>query len=132
MSRKSIKRGSGKRWVEGKDLRLADEVLYIQRRAAQCDSRIVTIGALLLFSTETGDAWMLDPSDQLATPIARDGGALSVHIEDTDKHFAVGWQGRYRIDGAAFIFWDKDSGNLRTIFGYPTDQIINQISNMFG
>jgi RNA-directed DNA polymerase len=25
-----------------------------------------------LFSTETGDAWLLDPSDQLATRLARD------------------------------------------------------------
>ena len=132
MGRLKTKRGSGKRWVQGKDLRLSDEVRYIQRRAAQYDSRIVTIGPLLLFSTETGDAWILDPSDQLATPIARQGDALSVHIEDTDTNFAVGWQGSYRIDGAAFVFRDKDSGNVRTILGYPTDRIINQISNMFG
>ena len=132
MSRFRIKRGPGKRRIEGKDFRLSDEVRYIQRRAAQCDSRIVTIGPLLLFSTETGDAWMLDPSDQLATPIARDGDALSVHIEDTDTKFAVGWTGVYRIDGAAFVFRDKDSGNVRTIIGYPTDRIINQISNMIG
>ena len=132
MSRKRIKRGSGKRWVEGKDFRLSDEVRYIQRRAAQCDGRIVTIPPLLLFSTETGDAWMLDPGDQLATPIARDGDALSVHIEDSATKFAVGWQGTYRIDGAAFVFQDKDSGNIRTILGYPTDQIVNKISNMSG
>ena len=132
MGRKTIKRGSAKRWVEGKDLQLSDEVRYIQRRAAQCDSRIVTLGALLLFSTETGAAWMLDPSNQLATPIASDGDSLSVHIEDTDTHFAVGWQGNYRIDGAAFVFRDNDSGDVRTIFGYPTDKIFNQISNMFG
>ena len=132
MSRLRIKRGSGKRRIEGKDFRLSDEVRYIQRRAAQCDSRIVTIGPLLMFSTETGDAWMLDPSDQLATPIARDGDALSVHIEDTDSNLAIGWTGVYRIDAAAFVFRDKDSGNVRTILGYPTDRIINQISNMFG
>ena len=132
MSRFRIKRGPGKRLIQGKDLRLSDEVRYIQRRAAQCDSRIVTIGPLLLFSTETGDAWMLDPSDQLATPIARDGDALSVHIEDTDTKFAVGWQGSYRIDGAAFVYWDKDSGNVRTILGYPTQRITHEISNVFG
>jgi hypothetical protein len=52
--------------VEGKSLRLADEVRYIQRRAAIRDGRIVTIGQLILFSTETGDAWLLDPADRLA------------------------------------------------------------------
>ena len=132
MSRLRIKRGSGNRWLQGKDFRVSDEVRYIQRRAAQCDGRIVTIGPLLLFSTETGDAWMLDPSDQLATPIARDGDALSVHIEDSDTNFAVGWTGSYQIDGAAFVCWDKDSGNVRTILGYPTQRINHEISNMFG
>jgi hypothetical protein len=44
------------RMVEGRSFRLAAEVRYIQRRAADSDSRIVSIGQLVLFSTETGDA----------------------------------------------------------------------------
>ena len=48
--------------VDGKSFRLADEVSYIQRRAAEHDSRIVSIGQVVLFSSESGDAWMLDPS----------------------------------------------------------------------
>lgn len=132
MGRLKIKRGAGKQWVEGRSLRLAEEVRYIQRRAAQHDGRIVTLGQLLLFSTETGDAWLLDPSDQLATPLARDGEVLSVHIEETDTSFAIGWTGAYQIDGAAFVYWDKDSGNVRTILGYPTQRIIHEISNIFG
>jgi len=132
MGRLKIKRGAGKQWVEGKISRLAEEVRYIQRRAAQHDGRIVTLGQLLLFSTETGDAWLLDPSDQLATPVARDGEVLSVHIEETDTSFAIGWTGAYQIDGAAFVYWDKDSGNVRTILGYPTQRIIHEISNIFG
>jgi hypothetical protein len=46
--------------VDGKCFRLADEVRYIQRRAAEHDSRIVSIGQVVLFSSESGDAWMLD------------------------------------------------------------------------
>ena len=55
-NRKSVKRGRGKPIVEGGGIRLADEVRYIQQRAANHDGRIVTIGQLILFSTETGDA----------------------------------------------------------------------------
>src|SRR5712692_813853 len=71
--RKPIRRRPGKRIVEGKSFRLADEVRYIQRRAADHDGRIVTVGQLVLFSTETGDAWLLDPADRLAARLARDG-----------------------------------------------------------
>jgi hypothetical protein len=132
MGRLKIKRRPGKRQVQGKDFRLADEVRYIHRRAAQYDSRIVSIGPLLLFSTETGDAWMLDTADQLATPIASHGEALSVHIEDTDTNFAVAWTGNYRIEGELFIYREKDSGNTRTIFGYPTERLTQQISKTLG
>lgn len=126
-----IKREPGKRQVQGKDFRLADEVRYIQRRAAQCDGRIVRVGALVLFSTESGDAWMLDPADQFATPLARQGTALSVHIEDRDRNFAVEWTGNYQIEGDLFLYREKDSGNTRTIFGYPTARIAQQISTTF-
>src|SRR6202008_3223478 len=69
--RTPIKRGPGKRRVDGKDFRLADEVRYVQRCAARHDGRIVTIGQLILFSTETGDGWLLDKEDGLAAPLAR-------------------------------------------------------------
>ena len=57
--------------MEGGSFRLADEVRYIQHRAADYDGRIVTIGQLVLFSTETGDAWLLDRTDFLAARLAR-------------------------------------------------------------
>src|SRR6202040_2503756 len=102
---------------------LADEVRYIQRRAADYDGRIVTIGQLVLFSTETGDAWLLDPADRLAARLARDGENEAIHIEETDTTFAIGWKGRYRIDGPAFVYSDHDTGRVATIIGYPTDKL---------
>src|SRR5208282_2300680 len=71
--RRPIRRGSGKRIVEGASFRLADEVRYIQRRAADHAGRVVTVGQLLLFSIDAGDAWLLDRSDRLAARLARDG-----------------------------------------------------------
>ena len=101
MGRTTIRPGAGKRRVDGKSLRLADEVRYIQRRAADHDGRVVTVGQLVLFSTETGDAWLLDPADQLAARLARDGDPEPIHIEENDTTFAIGWKGRYRIEGPA-------------------------------
>ena len=122
--RKPIRRRPGKRIVEGKSFRLADEVRYIQRRAANHDGRIVTIGQLVLFSTETGDAWLLDPADQLAARLARDGQSEPIHIEETDTTFTIGWKGHYRIDGGAFVYSDRDTSRVTTILGYPTERLI--------
>jgi hypothetical protein len=121
--RETIKRGPGRRIVEGKSFRLADEVRYIQRRAADHDGRIVTLGQLILSSTKTGDAWLLDPADRLAARLARDGESEPIHIEETDTTFAIGWKGHYRIEGPAFVYSDHDSGRVTTILGYPIDQL---------
>ena len=61
--------------------------------AADYDSRIVTIGQLILFSTKTGDAWLLDPADQSAARLAREGESEPIHIEETDTTFA------HRLEG---------------------------------
>jgi len=123
VGRKTIKRGPGKRHIEGKDFHLVDEIGYIQRRAAEHDGRCVTVGPLALFSTDTGDAWLLDPADHLAARVARDGDPEDLYFEETDTRFAVGWKGKYRIDGDAFVYIDKDSGRIVTILGYPVRQI---------
>jgi hypothetical protein len=68
--------------VEGKQFRLAQEIKYIQRRAAQYDARFVTVGPLVFFSTQTGDAWMLDPSEQLAARLARDGDPELIDFQE--------------------------------------------------
>ena len=60
--RKPIKRGADQRTVDRKNFRLADEVRYILGRAAEHDGRVITIGQIILFSTETGDASLLDPT----------------------------------------------------------------------
>jgi len=101
--------------VEGQSFRLADEVRYIQRRAANQDGRVVTLGRLILFSTKTGDAWLLDPADRLAARLARNGESEPIHIEETDTTFAIGWKGRYRLEGPAFVYTDQNTGRVATI-----------------
>jgi hypothetical protein len=45
----------------------------------------------VLFSTETGDAWLLDPADRLAARLARDEMTEPIRIEETDTTFAIGY-----------------------------------------
>jgi hypothetical protein len=71
-------------------------------------------------------SWVLDTSDHLAAPLARDGDPLAVHIEETGTEFAIGWTGSYRVDGAVFIYTDNASGRVRAILGYPTQRISHQ------
>src|ERR1700740_1514629 len=93
--RKTIRRGPGQQIVAGQDFRLADEVRYIQRHAANPHRRIVTIGQLVLFSTETGDAWLLDPADRLAARLARGGEDEANPIQENENTVSDGWRGHH-------------------------------------
>ena len=91
-------------------------------------------GPLALFSTDTGDAWLLDAEDHLAVRLARDGDPEDIHFEETETRFAIAWKGKYRIDGDAFVYSDKDSGRVVTVLGYLPAALRNgadrEISNM--
>jgi len=60
---------------------------------------MVAIGQLIPFSTDTGDAWLLDITDQLAVRLARDGDPEPIHLEETDSSFTIEWKCHYRIEG---------------------------------
>ena len=71
--------------LDSRAFRLANEVRHLQRCAARHDGRIVTIGQLILFSTQTGDAWLLDAERKLAAQLAHDGDPEPVDITETDR-----------------------------------------------
>ena len=105
-------------WVDPAQPKLVlREVDYIVARAAESDARIVTLGQLVFFSTETRDAWLLDPEDHLALCLARAGSRLPVQIVETATRFAIEWPASYRFEGDAFIV--TDGSGVRAILGYP-------------
>jgi hypothetical protein len=97
------------------------EVDYIVARAAQFDSRVVTLGQLVFFSTATGDAWMLDPEDGLALKLAEAGNRNPAKIVETASRFAIEWTASYRLDGDAFV--TMDGSGQRVILGYPVEEV---------
>ena len=66
---------------------------------------------------------MLEPEDHLAARLARDGDPEQIHFEESDTTFAIAWKGKYRIDGDAFVYIDKESSRILTILGYPVRRI---------
>jgi hypothetical protein len=94
---------------------------YIVARAAQFDSRVVTLGQLVFFSTATGDAWMLDPEDGLALKLADAGNRNPAKIVETASRYAIEWTASYRLDGEAFV--TMDGSGQRVILGYPVEEV---------
>jgi hypothetical protein len=104
------------------------EADYIIRKAQVHDSLVVRLGGLVFFSTQTGDAWVLDPADNLALCLARDGERQNFSILETPTNFQIAWEAQYIIDGETFTVSTSD-GQVRTILRYPTMEIENTIGN---
>jgi len=111
-----------KRLISRDQTNITKEVEYIISRAQQEDSRVVTFGPLVFFSTETGDSWVLDPEDKLALCLSRNGDKENYRISETATNFNIEWKARYQIVREKFIVY-YDSGEIKTIMGYPVENI---------
>ena len=112
-----------------KEVSIKGEIDYIVRCAARHDACVVSLSPLIFFSTESGDAWVLDPEDNLALCLARDGDPHPVHVKETERNYSIEWNARYQIEDEFFTVAER-SGRVRTIMGYPTQAILRMIRGM--
>jgi hypothetical protein len=125
--RKELRPGKGshtqERVVLQKDFSVAREAEHIIGKALEQDGRLVILCPIALFSTTTGDAWMLDMDDRLALCLARQGEVLPYQITESESDFHIQWDARYTIEGDVFIVADG-LGSVKKITGYPVQDIL--------
>ena len=93
------------------------EVAYIIGRALEGDARIVTLGALILFSTPSKDAWLLDVEDDYATCLAKAGITRPTRIIETETQFGIDWDQRFEVVDDRLIIVDR--AQTTTMTGCP-------------
>jgi hypothetical protein len=110
---------------------LRAEVENVRNLASKGDGRVIGFNQLVFFSTETRDAWMLDWEDELAICLMKDGVPQAVEVSETERQFAIPWQGRYHIEGELFAYIDNETPtHARVIGGYPTAAIQHTIERL--
>ena len=109
----------------GKD-NILKETKYIIKRALKNDSRIVGLGRFVLFSTQTGDAWLLEPADSSALCLVKNGEIQNYRIIESGSKFMIDWPARYEIVDDTFVVYEN-SGRVLSIHGYPIKDIIQHI-----
>jgi hypothetical protein len=124
--KKAAPRGLFKERRCTRQMSVNNEAKNIVQHARKHDARIVILGMLILFSTESGDAWMLDPTESLALWLARDGDPLSYKIIETATNFVIDWDYQYQIDEEVFTVTSR-SGRTSSIVGYPIKHIKSAI-----
>ena len=105
---------------------ITQEANHIIQCAQNGDGRVVAMGQFVFFSTATGDAWLLEPGEQLAMELARHGEEQAFTILETPHNVAIKWELAYQIRDGSFITI-SEKGRITTIQGYPIDEIQEMI-----
>lgn len=108
--------------IRGEDLSVRDEARYIVKSARRGEAKVVTLGKLVFFSTAEGDAWVLDPEDNLALRLAELREPLRYRIMETATTFAVEWNAQYALTERGFAVQDTD-GKVTVFPTYPVQHI---------
>jgi hypothetical protein len=115
-------------WTESWTTRdIPSEVRYITELAERAEGRVVATAPLVFFSTETGDAWMLDIEDGYALPLVRGGTRLPARVLDAEARTTVEWTHDFAIEGETMLFADR-KGRFRAVEGYPVREILEAVS----
>lgn len=105
------------------------EIDYILSLAASGRSHAVALDQCVLFSTEDGDAWVLDAYDGVALCLAWHGERQRFVIEEDAERFFVGYDAQFALrDGAFAVRSDNPKIGSRTIVGYPVTELAELIA----
>ncbi len=81
-------------------------------------------GPFVLFSTGIGDAWLLDPDEQIAMCLVWQGVRVEAAVSEDPLRLELGFDGHYELLSAFFrVESHNEVIGERTIAGYPTDQL---------
>ena len=114
---------------------LIKECNHIVEAAMAGKGRLVITGPeilakqpLVLFSTEDGDAWLLEPNEGLAICLAWHRVRHEPRIHDSGRQIEIDWEGEFKIEGDNFaVNIDIPSIGNRAIVGYPVDELRDAI-----
>ncbi len=90
---------------------------------------IVSLGHFITFSTESGDAFLLDPEELNALCLMNNFVKQKANIQEGHNGIIIPWTSKYNIEDENFILYQQDNkGNV--CFGYPATELAEIILQM--
>ncbi len=108
---------------ERDEILIVEEVERIISFAEHRRCLIAYFGNLILFSTERGDAWLIDPKRKYALCLALAGKRQKFEVSDKDKKYMIAWTSDFYIISNKFVVTDDKTKRIKTYYGYPTKEL---------
>lgn len=108
---------------------LEAECDIIVRAAVDGIEKVIVTGSevlpvpFILFASQ-GDAWLLDPDENLAFCLMFQGQKMQRHFRDSARQIEIRWDGEFQLDGDAFaVETEHPAIGTRVILGYPLAEL---------
>lgn len=105
------------------------ECEIIVRAATEGIDKIIVTGPevlpvpLVLFASQ-GDAWLLDPEENLALCLMFRGEKMTRAFRDSARQIGIAWDGKFGLDGDGFAVKTEHAAiGTRVILGYPLAEL---------
>jgi hypothetical protein len=109
--------------VQKAQISLQNAINKIQQAASQGDQKVHELGVFVLFSTNAGDAWLLEVTEMDALQVAADKEILTVELEENPETIEINWTHTFEIKDNKFIITGYKDKKVETIENYPTHPI---------
>jgi hypothetical protein len=115
-------------WQSGApQVSVRQEVARIQEAAARREAKIMHLGVFVLFSTEAGDAWLLELSDMDGVQVANQGEVIELEMEENAETIEINWSHRFVIKEGKFVATAYKDKSVITHGDYPVHSIQSAI-----
>ena len=108
------------------------EVEKIQESAKAKKAAVLALGVFVLFSTTTGDAWLLEVTDMDAIQVARGGEKLAVQIEENPETIEINWTHKFDVKNKKFILTSYKDKSEEIREEYPVHTILSTVKKIRG
>ena len=109
---------------------LKSENEKLQEIAAKKEKVVKPVGVFVLFSTEEGDAWLLEITDMDAVQVADKGGRIEVELNENPETIEINWTHHFSIRQKQFVT-TAYADNLETVWpDYPAHSIFAAIKRI--
>jgi hypothetical protein len=121
---KKLTEGSGLPWQSGApQVSVREEVAKIREAALRREAKIMHLGVFVLFSTETGDAWLLELTDMDGVQVANQGKGIELEIEENADTIEINWSHRFTVEDRKFVATSYKDQSVITHDQYPIHSI---------
>ena len=110
---------------DSSSMSLTAEVEKIRKSASEKKEKVFSLGVFIFFSSESGDAWLLEISDMDALKVSENGENLELNIKENPETLEINWSHKFAIKKKKFIVTSYTDKSEETYSNYPTHRIIS-------